>query len=342
MEIHQFAVDLDPPLSTASATIERREGFVVIVETAGERGVGEATPLPGWTESLDTCRDALETAADVADDSGWDVALDRMDAPAARHGLSLALGDARSRAAEEPLYESLGATAPVDSVPLNGTIGDADPPEVGRAAAALVEAGMGCLKLKVGAGSLDRDRRRIAAVRDAAGAGVDLRLDANGAWTRATADEAFEVAAEFDVSYVEQPLPADELDGLAALRGRGVAVAVDETLIEHSFAAVRDAGAADVVICKPMVLGGPDRAVAVARAARAAGIEPVLSTTVDAVVARTGAVHVAAAVPDVRPSGLATGDRIVTDLCPDPAPVAGGAVTVPQDAGLGLRGDPRP
>lgn len=342
MHLERFAVSLHPPLGTASATIDTREGFVVFLDHAGERGVGEATPMPGWTESLDACRDALETAATVADELDWGVALGRMDAPAARHGLSLALADARAKADGAPLYRSLGTERTVERVRVNGTIGDGEPAAVRESASTLVESGMNCLKLKVGVGSLERDRDRIEAVRTAAGGGVELRLDANGAWDRRTAEAALEMAASFGVSYVEQPLPADDLTGLGDLRGRGVDIAVDETCIEYDLGSIRAADAADVVVCKPMVLGGPDRAVSVAREARAADLEPVVSTTVDAVVARTAAVHVAAAVPEIRACGLATGDRLGTDLCPDPAPVTDGAITVPQAPGLGLRGDPHP
>jgi L-alanine-DL-glutamate epimerase-like enolase superfamily enzyme len=67
-----------------------------------------------------------------------------------------------------------------------------------------------------------------------------------------------------------------------------------------------------------------------------AGIEPVVSTTIDAVVARTAAVHAAAAIPDVLPCGLATGQFLETDLAPDPAPVQGGSIRVPQSTGLGV------
>jgi L-alanine-DL-glutamate epimerase-like enolase superfamily enzyme len=54
------------------------------------------------------------------------------------------------------------------------------------------------------------------------------------------------------------------------------------------------------------------------------------------VVARTAAVHVAAAIPDVRACGLATADRLESDLGPDPCPVEEGRISVPQDPGLGL------
>ena len=98
-----------------------------------------------------------------------------------------------------------------------------------------------------------------------------------------------------------------------------------------------DAGAADAVVLKPMALGGPDRALAAALRARRAGVEPVVTTTIDAVVARTAAVHVAAAIPDVSPCGLATGALLDEDLAPDPCPIADGSLPVPSGAGLAGR-----
>ncbi|MFW6321369.1 MAG: enolase C-terminal domain-like protein, partial [Halohasta sp.] len=90
----------------------------------------------------------------------------------------------------------------------------------------------------------------------------------------------------------------------------------------------------DVVVLKPMALGGPRRAVEAAATARAAGIEPVVTTTVDAVVARTAAVHVAAAIPDVRACGLATGSLLATDLATDPVSIVDGRARLPTGAGL--------
>jgi len=231
---------------------------------------------------------------------------------------------------------------------LNATVGDGDPETTANAARRAVSEGFDCVKLKVGARSLDADVERLRAVRDAVGDGVSLRADANGAWDPPTAREALDRLEPIGLDYVEQPLPGDDLEGAAALRaerdGREgdagetpTRIALDESLAHHSLDAVLDAGAADVVVLKPMALGGPDRALAAAATARAAGVDPVVTTTIDAVVARTAAVHVAAAVPDVAPCGLATASLLEADLAPDPCPVADGAVTVPD--GPGLAGD---
>lgn len=363
MQIRPFSLDLSSPLETARGAIDRREGFLVGVspdadgQSAPAPGLGEATPLPGWTESRSACRDALREATGGADGGALlpdaRSRLDPAETPAARHGLSLALADAEARAGGRSLAEQLAREAslptPAATVPVNATIGDGDPEATVDAAERAVARGFDCLKVKVGARGLDADVERLGAVRRAVGDAVALRADANGAWDRPTAREAVARLAPLDLAYLEQPLPADDLDGAAALRslrragGRAadgdppVPIALDESLSTHGIDAVLDAAAADAVVLKPMALGGPDRAVAAATRARRAGVEPVVTTTVDAVVARTAAVHVAAAVPDVAACGLATGSLLDTDLAADPCRIGEGEASVPS--GPGLAGD---
>ena len=337
--VDPFAVSLRSPLSTAAGDIDRREGFTVEYDHRGETGLGEATPLPGWTESLDRCDAALERALDAgADDHHTDalLELDASEVPAARHGFATALVDADARADGVALYEWFDGSRSVSSVPVNATVGDADSGTTVERARAAVDRGFDCLKLKVGARPLDADVERVRAVREAVGESVTLRADANGAWDRETAERALEPLESLDVAYVEQPLPADDLTGLAELRGTGVGIAVDESLVDRRMAAVLDAAAADVVVLKPMVLGGPGNAHTLAMRAREEGVEPVVTTTVDAAVARTAAVHVAAGIPNVSACGLATAELLDGDIASDPAPVDDGRAAVPQDPGLGI------
>ena len=351
MDRHAFSLTLARPLGTAKGTIRRREGDLLRLD-AGEYGIGEATPLPGWTESLADCRAALDAVAEAGDEA-LRAAVDAEshdplaaasttltdpldDAPAARHAVESAVLDARGRGEDRPLAAVLGDD-PATTVPVNATVGDGSPEEAVAAAIDAVDAGFSCLKVKVGAGDLDRDVTRLRAIRAAVGDGVTLRADANAAWDRETAREAVDAVASLDLSYLEQPLAPDDLAGHAALRGQGVSIALDETLASAPVAAVLEAEAADTLILKPMALGGPARAYAVARRALAAGVDPVVTTTIDAAPARTAAVHVAAAIPDVRPCGLATASALESDLGPDPAPVEAGTVDVPT--GPGVAGD---
>jgi o-succinylbenzoate synthase len=340
--VDPFAVDLARPLGTAAGTIERREGFLVRIADADQEGVGEASPLPGWTESREACGRVLDAAVERARDDDLDAAHDVLGgAPAARHGFAGALADLRARRGGVPLYRHLAPDGDaVDAVPVNATVGDGPVDETVAGAREAVDAGFGCVKVKVGARPVSEDVGRVTAVRDAVGEGVAVRADANGGWTRVQAYEAYRNLAGAAVEYVEQPLASDDLGGLSGLRGDTVGVAVDETLADTPLEAVLTAAAADVVVLKPQVLGGLDRTVAAARRASQAGVTPVVTTTVDAVVARTGAVHAAAAVASdaggIAPCGLATADRLAADLGPDPAPVDDGRIRVPDAPGLGV------
>lgn len=323
--IRRFSLPLSRPLDTAAGAIDEREGFLF----ARDGGIGEATPLPGWTESLDACEQALRRADQAAT---WDDALAACeDAPAARHAVSLAHLDRQAKTAGESLAAHLAAD-PADSVPVNATVGDADREATVTAAEQAERAGYESLKVKVGAREVPTDVARLEAVADA----TDLtpRADANGAWTREQAREAFDALGALGLDYVEQPLPADDLDGHAGLAGHDVDVALDESLAANDLDAVLDV--ADHVILKPMALGGIDRALAAARRARAESVEPVVTTTIDGVVARAAAVHLAASIPDVPACGLATAEWLASDLAPDPAPVERGRIVVPEEPGHGV------
>ncbi|MFC6991740.1 mandelate racemase/muconate lactonizing enzyme family protein [Haladaptatus sp. GCM10025707] len=335
MDLIPFSLDLESPLSTAAGDITARRGFLVRVFVDGHTGLGEATPLPGWTESLDACETALNAVAERVETGAYDAATAALSKnPAAKHGLALAIADARARAAGVPLYRHLGGEKRVERVPVNATIGAGSLETTVDAAERAVASGFRTLKLKVGTADVAADVARVAAVRDAVGPDIELRADANGAWDRRTARSALDGFADADFALVEQPLAPADITGHATLRGGFVKIGLDESLAERSIEEVLAAEAADVLVLKPMALGGPQRTRAVAMQAKAAGVEPVVTTTIDAAVARTAAVHVAASIPDIGACGLATADLLASDvLDEDPAPVVDGAVRVPQGKG---------
>ncbi|WP_313694750.1 mandelate racemase/muconate lactonizing enzyme family protein [Halorarum halobium] len=355
--LREFSLPLRSPLGTATGELATRD--VTILTLAAEtadgdpvRGVGEAAPLPPWTEDGETCRAALSDVQETLR-GGGDVPLeahpldDRLIEdlpPAARHAVTLATADAEARVEGVPLASELAERAaidadPAETVPANATVGDGSVAETVSAATSAVEAGFDCLKCKVGARDLDADLDRLRAVRAAVGDDASLRADANGAWSLAAAERAMDALADLGFEYVEQPVPADAHEDLAALRGRGVDLALDESVNAAGEWPRPIPEYADVAVLKPMAQGGPGATAALARHLDSQGVAPVVTTTIDAAVARTAAVHVAAAVPGggERTHGLATADLLAEDVAHDPVPVEDGRIRVP--AGPGLAGD---
>ncbi|HUG89888.1 MAG TPA: dipeptide epimerase [Planctomycetaceae bacterium] len=90
------------------------------------------------------------------------------------------------------------------------------------------------VKVKVGAAGVD-DERSLARVRRWAGPRVDLRIDANEAWTCETLEAKLAPLLPFRISACEQPVPHVEVDGLAHVRPRlPVPIMLDESLCSQS------------------------------------------------------------------------------------------------------------
>ena len=116
-----------------------------------------------------------------------------------------------------------------------GVIDATDPETAGEMAARYAQARFGTLKVKVGGHD---DLQRLEAVRNAAGGRIEIRVDANGAWTALEAISALKQLKAYNVSAVEQPVPASDLEGMLRVRYEtGVTVIADESLVTLNDAA---------------------------------------------------------------------------------------------------------
>jgi o-succinylbenzoate synthase len=337
---------------TATATHETREGDLVHLATdAGVLGLGEAAPLSNRTPPLAQTRRALDDALARLEtrDGGPEQALADLDAlageaRAARFGLSLALEDALARDEQVPLADHLGDRyredpTSAERVPVNATIPDASVDETRERARQAAADGYDVIKLKAGREEGDHDVERLEAVDDAAPE-ARIRLDVNGAWSSLeVARRSLERLAGFDLELVEQPLPADELQAMARLRNEAeIPIAADEPARDPASArATILSRCCDVLVVKPMVLGGVDRALEIAELAHRETVDVVVTTTIDTAVARAGALHVAAALPQARPHGLATGWMLADEPASFDERIEDGHMLVPEIPGHGAR-----
>jgi L-alanine-DL-glutamate epimerase-like enolase superfamily enzyme len=231
------------------------------------------------------------------------------------------------------------AGGPAAQVAMHTLVGDA----VGAQAA--VKAGATLLKLKLGRRTLDDDIGHVTAIAAAVGPAVKLRLDANGAWPLAVALQAAKLLAAFSPQWLEQPVAADAVEALAQVRRLGaVKIAADEAV--HSAAglqAVLAAAAADVVVLKPMFIGGLLRTRSLADVAAAQGVRCCLTHALESAVGRLGCAHLAAAqaaetlATGETPLGCGLGDPIAAaqDVAPGPQ-LHGAYCSLPSTPGLGL------
>ena len=338
------------PVHTSQGTIGLRRVWVLAVgDGSGLTGYGEAAPLPLFGgEKAKDCAAALEQAVAILDDTFIATWLDRArpDAPlgalervlaatpCARSAVEGALLDLLAKLHGVPLAELL---SPQYSpwIPVNALVSGND--QLGAADAA-VQAGFRTVKMK-----LSPDHRlaanQVKAMRARVAKRIALRADANGAWT---AEQALAFASEIGpdaLEYLEQPLPAADLDRTAQLRRRAaVKIALDESArVPADVGRIGTAQAADVVVLKPMLFGGWRPIRQAVQLAKSCGLGIVLSSTLDGAIGRAHATHMAAALGlDQQAHGLATGDLIVDDLTTEPLKMSGGDITIHARAGLGI------
>jgi o-succinylbenzoate synthase len=210
-------------------------------------------------------------------------------------------------------------------------------PRVASDVAARMAVAAGCRTVKVKVGDPGGEER-VRAVREAAGAAVHLRVDANGAWDLEEAIRCLDRLARYDIEMVEDPVPT--LDELARLRRRcSIPVAAESPIRTIAdVAEMRRLEAADVLVIKPQRIGG---IVAALRAAELAGIPVVVSSALETSVGLAACLAVAAALPaSPYAHGIGTASLLAEDVTALPLIPIQGRLTpgrIEPDLLLGVR-----
>ncbi len=327
-------VRLTDPLRPAAGSPQLRPLIHVLLQSAdGSVGHGEAAPLEAYDGvSVDRVVEALAAhTASLATiewpDSDVRAACAAADPlPQALAAVDLALWDLAGRRAGKPVSELLGSPAP-KRILVNATVGPVEPAAAALEAGQAREAGFGCVKVKVGTPD---DRQRLAAIREAVGPEMLIRVDANGAWSQLDAPERIRALSRFDIELFEEPVHGLDAIQAVALAVPGASLAVDETAGDAT--GLHAGRACDAVCLKIAASGGITGLISDAQAARAIGYEVYIASTLDGPLGIAAALHAAAVVKPDRHCGLATLGRFDR---PDPLPAVGGHMRVPAGPGLG-------
>jgi L-alanine-DL-glutamate epimerase-like enolase superfamily enzyme len=311
----------------------RKEVLLVRIEHESQVGWGEAAPIRYYHQSLDSAEAALARAAGLLGASPfrleeiherlWKEMPDQSAAIAAVDG---ALHDLIGKLLRIPVWRMFGLSP--EKVPLTSfTIGIDDMDTVARKVREAQEYPI--LKIKVGTPD---DEMLLRTVRAAAPDKV-LRVDANCGWTPENALERMRMVAGFHVEFIEQPIPAGNLEAVAVLRNARVApLFADEDSVTEADV-VRCAGRYDGINIKLSKCGGIRPALRMIHAARALGLKIMLGCMVETSVGIAAAAQLAPLVDYVDLDGHLL-------LADDPFEGIGGArgiLTLNDDPGLGIR-----
>lgn len=260
-------------------------------------------------------------------------------------GLAQALDAARwdliGQQQQLPLVELLGGAQRM-SVPVTEQIFIRDWPVAERELDEILGHGTQRLKVKIGAGP-ERDLETIRRLRAHVGPHVDIRIDANHAYSLEQSRVLYRELADLGVTALEEPLVVRDWAGLRALRREiGLPIILDESIMTHEhLAEAIQKEAIDVLNLKLSRVGGLTQALDYARICRQYGIGVCMGCSEDLGLGTAAIVHLAAALPHlVSTEGLGP-QRLGFDIVLPEWQIVDGALTVPQQPGLGVTLRPR-
>jgi muconate cycloisomerase len=333
--------------------------LIVKVHTdEGLIGLGEASCTPRWSgEDQFTARHIIRTYFEPAL-----IGMDpRQIAPCrqayeplvagnsfTKSAIEMALWDILGKAEALPVYALLGGGHKErEFVPTKFSVSGRPKDEAAEIARWAVAQGFTKLKVKVGMVPED-DYRRVQAVRAAVGPSVTIGVDANGGWGGIlTAMVAIKLLRECDIAFVEQPLPAHDIFGLARLRkelGGTLPLIADESVYTpHDAENLWEAGAADVFSVYIGKAGGIASAKRIVDYAQYRGLGCTIGSNLELGIGSAAMAHLALASPGVTAERYAC-DIIgplfyEDDILVEPLPIVGGAARVHERPGLGAELD---
>ena len=314
---------------------ERRSVFVTI-EHDGLIGHGEGSPIARHGETAEGCIAALESMCDrleTADPHDYASLIPSLLPLASGNHAALAAIDAAmmdwiGKSKGIPLWQLYGAD-PASMPPTSMTIA-IDAPEQVRERVHEA-AGFRILKLKLGGND---DHAMVEAIRDVTD--VPIRGDANEGYPdRETAIREIEWLAERNVEMVEQPLAAEDLDGMAWLKERSPL----PLIADEAFSGIDDLpkiqGVYDGINIKLVKSGGAFAARQIIEQARHHGLRVMLGSTIESALGIAAAAHIAPLTDYVDLDG----NLLLAEDPFDGHPIENGRIALRSLPGLGI-GEP--
>jgi muconate/chloromuconate cycloisomerase len=258
--------------------------------------------------------------------------------PFARAAVEMALWDLNARALGVPVHRLLGGRVR-ERVPLSWSLAVSGQEAEVEEAREKVALGHRIFKIKTAAGSVDDDVERVRKIRQAVGAGVSLRVDANQGWDRPTALRAIRALAAHGLDFVEQPLPRWDLEGMAQLaRGVDVPIMADESCFSpHDALAIARLGGVSILALKLTKSAGIAGAMAVARVAEAAGLGCYVGCMIETSLGTAAYLQVALAAAPVTWGCELFGPLLLAgDVTREPVRYADGCIVALDGPGFGV------
>ena len=267
LQVAAYKIPTDAPEADGTYSWDSTTLVLVEVEAGGEHGLGYTYADTATAQLIHAKLANVVRGRDALDIPGAWVALVQTIrnlgrpgiASMAISGIDNALWDLKARLLGLPLVSLLGAARASAAVYGSGGFTSYSIDRLQDQLSGWVEEGIPRVKMKIGTHPQD-DLDRVRAARNAIGEEAQLFVDANGAYRRKQALAFADSFAELGVTWFEEPVSSDDLEGLRLIRDRapaGMEIAAGEYGYDEGyFRRMLEAGAVDVLQADATRCGG--------------------------------------------------------------------------------------
>ena len=249
------------PSGTSRGVLRTKETWFLIIKDGNKTGIGECGLLKGL--SVDDRPDYEDTLHWVCENihRGEETLLsDLTEFPSIQIGVETAFLSLKAKNPFE-LFPSK-FTEGEDSIPINGLVWMGDKEFMNSQIKEKIASGFKCIKMKIGAIDFETEMELLKGMRNQFSANeIELRVDANGAFSPAEAFEKLKRLSDLQLHSIEQPIKAGQWEALAKLcEQTPLPIALDEELIgvfeESNKKKLLQTIKPQYIILKPSLIGG--------------------------------------------------------------------------------------
>jgi len=205
------------PSGTSRGVLKTKETWFIILNEHGKQGIGECGMFKGLSfDDKPNYEDKLQWVCKNVN-LGLEVLLQELVAfPSIQFGLEIAF---KSLEAKNPfiLFPS-DFTKGTDSIAINGLIWMGSEAFMRKQIKDKIEAGFTCIKMKIGAINFQTEINLLKSIRkEFSSKDIELRVDANGAFSPSDALEKLNILSDLDVHSIDQPIHPGQVEDMAKL-----------------------------------------------------------------------------------------------------------------------------
>lgn len=258
----KYTLQFKRPAGTSRGVLTKKPTWLLTIEHNGRYGIGECSPLPGL--SIDDISDyerskLLWTCAHIS--LGKDALWEQLKSyPSIQFGVEQAF--LSLEAEQEGVLFPSPFTEGQLPIPINGLIWMGDKDYMQQQIREKLSQGFHCIKMKIGAIDFETEYALLKGIRQQyAPSDIELRVDANGAFSPLEALEKLKRLSDLEIHSIEQPIRAGQYEQMARLcEASPLPIALDEELIgvacperkKEILQWIRPA----YIILKPSLIGG--------------------------------------------------------------------------------------